>query len=82
MDLDAWLAPFRAAIGRKPGGRGRPLYVRGLLGPGDRKSLQPMVERLGLYGHDQLQHVNASPGWDDAPLLTELATRLEPCPLM
>jgi hypothetical protein len=25
-----------------------PLYVRGLLGSGERKSIQPMAERLGL----------------------------------
>ncbi len=32
-----------------------------------------MAERLGLSGHDQLQHFIASPAWDDAPLWTELA---------
>jgi len=50
-----------------------PFYLRGLLGPGDRKSLQPMAQRLGLSGHDQLQHFIASPAWDDGPLWTELA---------
>ncbi|MBO1020140.1 transposase, partial [Methylobacterium sp. SD274] len=37
--------------------------MRGLLGPSDRKSLQPMAARLGLPGHDQLQHFIASPAW-------------------
>jgi SRSO17 transposase len=42
--------------------------VQGLLGPGDRKSLQPTAARLGLGGHDQLHHFITSPAWDDAPL--------------
>ena len=71
--LDAWLAPFLSAMGRKTRRRWAPLYLRGLLGPGDRKSLQPMAGRLGLSGHDQLQHFVASPAWEDGPLWTELA---------
>ena len=67
QELDAWLAPFLAAMGRKTRRHWAPLYLRGLLGPGDRKSLQPMAARLGLSGHDQLQHFIASPAWDDAP---------------
>ena len=66
-DLEAWLAPFLAAMGRKTRRTWAPLYLRGLLGPGERKSLQPMAARLGLAGHDQLQHFIASPAWDDGP---------------
>jgi hypothetical protein len=47
-DLDRWLAPFLAVMGRKTGRTWAPLYLRGLLGPGERKSLQPMAARLGL----------------------------------
>lgn len=72
-DLDVWLAPFLAVMGRKTRRTWAPLYLRGLLGPGERKSLQPMAARLGLSGHDQLQHFVASPAWDDAPLWTVLA---------
>ena len=72
-DLDAWLAPFLAVMGRKTRRTWAPLYLRGLLGPGERKSLQPMAARLGLCGHDQLQHVIASSAWDDAPLWSVLA---------
>jgi SRSO17 transposase len=72
-DLDAWLAPFRAVMGRKTRRTWAPFYLRGLLGPGERKSLQPMAARLGLSGHDQLQHFIASPAWDDGPLWTQLA---------
>src|ERR687890_2252725 len=67
-DLDAWLKPFLDATGRKSRRKMAPLYVRGLLGSGERKSIQPMAERLGLPGHDQLHHFISSPAWDDAPL--------------
>src|SRR3954462_7639061 len=73
QDLDAWLAPFLAAMGRKTRRHWAPFYLRGLLGPGERKSLQPMATRLGLSGHDQLQHFIASPAWDDGPLWSALA---------
>ena len=75
--LDTWLAPFLAAMGRKTRRTWAPLYLRGLLGPGDRKSLQPMAMRLGLSGHDQLQHFIASSAWDDRPLWTELARQAD-----
>src|SRR3954468_14359377 len=63
-----WLAPFRAVLGHRKRRVWAPAYLRGLLGPGERKSLQPMAAGLGLKGHDQLQHFVASPAWDDAPL--------------
>jgi SRSO17 transposase len=72
-DLDEWLTPFLEGIGRKTRRTWAPLYVRGLLGPGERNSLQPMATQLGLAGHDQLQHFIASPVWDDGPLWTVLA---------
>jgi SRSO17 transposase len=72
-DLDEWLTPFLEVVGRKTRRSWAPLYVRGLLGPGERKSLQPMATQLGLGGHDQLQHFIASPAWNDGPLWTVLA---------
>ena len=72
-DLNGWLEPFLDVMGRKTRREWAPFYVRGLLGPGERKSLQPMAVRLGLGGHDQLQHFVASTAWDDAPLWTMLA---------
>ena len=63
-----------------PGGAGRKtqrvwalLCLRGLLGPGERKSLQPMAARLELPGPDQLQHFIASTAWDDSAAWTVLA---------
>ena len=59
--LGAWLKPFLEATGRKTRRTMAPLYVRGLLGGGGRQSIQPMAERLGLPGHDQLHHFISSP---------------------
>jgi SRSO17 transposase len=76
-DLDEWLKPFLDVLGRKTRRSWAPLYVRGLLGPGERKSLQPMATQLGLGRHDQLQHFIASPAWDDGPLWTVLAQQAD-----
>lgn len=76
-DLDRWLAPFLDALGHKKRRTWAPMYLRGLLGPSERKSLQPMAARLGLNGHDQLQHFVASPAWDDAPLWRALAEQTD-----
>jgi SRSO17 transposase len=75
--LEAWLAPFLQVMGRKTRRRWAPLYLHGLLGPDGRKSLQPLAARLGLGGHDQLQHFIASPAWDDAPLREVLAGKAD-----
>jgi SRSO17 transposase len=75
--LDAWLAPFLAVVGRATRRRWAPLYLHGLLGPDGRKSLQPPAARLGLGGHDQLQHFIASPAWDDEPLRRVLAGKAD-----
>ncbi len=76
-DLDRWLAPFLDALGHKKRRSWAPLHLRGLMGPGERKSLQPMAARLGLPGHDQLHHFIASPAWDDGPLWTVLAQKAD-----
>jgi hypothetical protein len=72
-DLERWLAPFLARLGHRARRRMCPLYVAGLIGPGGRKSIQPMAERLGLGTHDWLHHFVSAGSWDAAPLLEELA---------
>lgn len=71
-DLEVWLAPFVAALGHKTRGRICPAYVAGLIGPGDRKSVQPMAARDGVVSYDQLHHFIAEGVWDSAPLETAL----------
>ena len=41
--------------------------------------MQPVAQRLGLLGHDQMHHFLSSPAWDDAPpwrVLADEAGRL------
>jgi hypothetical protein len=71
-ELGGWLKPFLARLGHKARRRMCPLYVAGLIGPGDRKSVAPMAERLAPGGYDQLHHFVAAGVWDAAPLETEL----------
>jgi SRSO17 transposase len=59
-DLERWLAPFIGALRHKTRARMCPVYVAGLIGAGDRKSMQPMAARDGDVGYDQLHHFIAS----------------------
>ena len=46
-----------------------PAYVAGLIGPGDRKSIQPMAARCdNEVSYDRLHHFSAAGVWDEAPL--------------
>jgi hypothetical protein len=45
-ELGCWLKPFLDRLGHKARRQMCPRYVSGLIGPGDRKSIQPMAERL------------------------------------
>ena len=72
VELARWLKPFLDRLGHKARRRMCPLYVTGLIGPGDRKSVQPMAERLAPGDYDQLHHFVAAGVWDAAPLETEL----------
>src|SRR5690349_21973773 len=71
-ELRGWLDPFLERLGHKARRRMCPLYVSGLIGPGDRKSVQPMAERLAPNDYDQLHHFIADGVWDSAPLEREL----------
>jgi SRSO17 transposase len=68
VDLERWLAPFIAALRHKTRARMCPAYIAGLIGPGDRKSVQPMAARNTDVAYDQLHHFIASGVWDTAPL--------------
>src|SRR5205809_4158627 len=54
-----------------------PLYVAGLIGPGERKSIQPMAERLVPGDYDQLHHFVAAGVWDATPVETELLVQAD-----
>src|ERR1044072_7470780 len=76
-ELERWLMPFLDRLGHKARQRMCPLYVAGLIGPGDRKSVQPMAERLATGNYDQLHHFIADGVWDTTPLETELLNQAD-----
>ena len=59
-DLERWLAPFLARLGHKARRRMCPLYIAGLIGPGDRKSVEPMASRWAPGDYDRLHHFISS----------------------
>jgi SRSO17 transposase len=71
-ELQSWLEPFLTPLRHPARRRMCPLYVAGLIGPGERKSLQPMAARVAPADYDQLHHFVAVGPWDEAPLEAEL----------
>src|SRR5260370_1256304 len=76
-ELGRFLKPFLDRLGHKARRQMCPLYVSGLIGPGDRKSIQPMAERLGFGEYDQLHHFIAAGVWDARPVETELLVQAD-----
>src|SRR5438552_5137717 len=76
-ELERWLKPFLNRLAHKARRRMCPLYVAGLIGPGDRKSIAPMAERFAPGDYDQLHHFVAAGVWDAAPLETELLVQAD-----
>src|SRR5262245_16008686 len=74
-----WLTPFLAALGHRARRRWAPVYLRGLLAGGERKSVRPLAARVAPADGEQLHHFVCASRWDPAPLervLTEAAQRL------
>jgi SRSO17 transposase len=70
--LERWLAPFLARLKRQAQRRWAPFYLKGLIPPGERKSVEPMAARVAPGDVQQLHHfVSASP-WVTTPLEDEL----------
>ena len=76
-ELARWLGPFVERFGHKARRRMCPLYVAGLIGPGDRKSVSPMAERVAPGDYDRLHHFVSDGVWDEAPLERELALQAD-----
>src|SRR5262247_2937155 len=76
-ELGRWLKPFLDQLGHKARRQMCPLYVSGLIGPGERKSVQPMAKRLALGACDQLHHFIAAGVWDATPVETELLVQAD-----
>src|SRR5256885_14576904 len=71
------LKPFVDRLGHRARRRMCPLYVSGLIGPGDRKSVQPMAKRLVLGEYDQLHHFIDAGVWEASPVETELLVQAD-----
>src|SRR6516162_7264549 len=76
-ELGGFLKPFLGRLGHKARRQMCPVYVSGLVGPGDRKSIQPMAERLAPDDYDQLHHFIATGVWDAGPLERELLVQAD-----
>jgi SRSO17 transposase len=76
-ELEVWLAPFLKALGHKARARMCPAYVAGLIGPGDRKSVQPMAARDTDVSYDRLHHFISARTWNEALLETTLLAQAD-----
>jgi SRSO17 transposase len=63
--LPGFLSPLVQDLGRSERREGATLYVEGLLLPGQRKSIGPMAERLGVDSQKLQQFITDSP-WDES----------------
>ena len=66
--FDRFLRPFLEAWRHKKRRLWAPMYLRGLLLPGERKSIEPLAARVAP-GHDQeLRHFISESAWDQTEL--------------
>src|SRR5687768_17392134 len=71
-ELERWLGPFLARLRRQAQRRWAPVYLRGLILPGARKSVEPMAARVAPGDVQQLHHFVSTSPWPTAPLEDEL----------
>jgi SRSO17 transposase len=67
-DFQEWLEPFLAVFKRSEQRFWAPRYLQGLIGPGARKSVEPMAERVCPRRTQQLHHFVSTSPWSTAPL--------------
>ena len=65
-EFDRWLTPFLSAWRHKTRRRWAPVYLRGLLAPGERKSIEPLASRVSPQSAQQLHHFVTVSEWDVA----------------
>ncbi|MET3758437.1 SRSO17 transposase [Rhizobium binae] len=71
------MKPFVEKLGHKKRRQMCPVYISGVIGPGDRKSIEPMAERLAPDRYDRLHHFISDGIWDTGPLEEELAVQAD-----
>jgi len=76
-----FLTPLIKGLGRSERREGATLYVEGLLLPGQRKSIEPLAQRLGADAQKLQQFITDSP-WQEAgvwrAIRQEVVERMEP----
>ena len=72
-ELSLWIEPFLRRLPRQGQRRWAMTYLKGLLLPGERKSVGPMAERVAPGEAQQLHHFIAASPWAVEPLLEVLA---------
>src|SRR4051794_36265634 len=71
-ELGRWLEPFLARLRRKEQRHWAPFYLKGLLLPGERKSVEPMAARVAPGDLQQLHHFVSTSPWATEPVEDEL----------
>ena len=71
-EFEAWFAPLLARLRRAEQRRWALVYLQGLLGPGERKSVEPMAARVAPGDVQQLHHFISTSPWTCEPLEEEL----------
>jgi SRSO17 transposase len=72
QELERWLEPFLLRLRRQAQRRWAPFYLKGLILPGERKSIEPMAARVAPGDTQQLHHFVSTSPWSTAPLEDEL----------
>src|SRR5215218_5989156 len=72
-ELRRWLAPFLAALSREAQRRWAVVYLKGLIVPGERKSVEPLAARAAPGSAGQLHHLIGGSPWATGPLEAVLA---------
>jgi SRSO17 transposase len=71
-ELGSWLGPFLTRLRRQAQRHWAPFYLKGLILPGERKSVEPMAARVAPGDVQQLHHFVSTSPWATAPLEDEL----------
>jgi SRSO17 transposase len=66
-ELERWMQPFQACLHHAHPRHWAPVYLRGLIGPGERKSTTCLAQQVAPGEQDQLNHFIAHSPWAVEP---------------
>ena len=67
VEVERWFEPFLARFETAAQRHWAPVYAKGLLLPGERKSVQPIAARVAPGDFEQLHHFIAASPWAVEP---------------